>query len=832
MANAQDEVPDKRTPLEIAKYYQEQLALADKDRKDFVDDGKKVSKRFKSGKDALRSRTKRLNILYSNTEVLRAALYGKSAVPDVRRRFGMEDKAAGMVATVLEKSLVYCAEAYDSDKQIELGILDYLLPGRGVVRIEYEPTISNDPSTGQQHVTNQKVQEKYVHWMDFRHMPARTWDDILKHGWVSFAHRMTRQELVANFGDVGNRAPLNWMPDIVDKKDAPESLKKAEVFEIWDINDRKRYWIIEGFEEPCRIDPDPYGLEQFFPLPEPPAYYTTTDSIIPEPEFHIYQDQADDLDEIIARISRLTKALKRRGVYDQSIKELSRLANAADNQFIAVQNYQALATKGGLAAAFQTEDISILATVLIQLYQQKDMLIQAIWELVGIADIMRGQTQASETLGAQQLKAQFGSQRLKRRQRTIQKWVASLLKLKAEILAEHFEPEVLEQMTGEDVAPKPQPTMPPMPQLPPGADPQAMQAMQQQVTQQYQQQVQAWQKNEADKQQVMQILRTDKLRAYRVDVETDSTVFEDAEAEKATRSALIGAVSQFITAWGPIVAESPPLAPVAFELLKFGLGAFKSTRAIEDAIEQAAGALEQKAAIEAQQGPKPTPEEKKIAAESKQAQDQHNLDVAKAQNDAKLKEREMASKEAHERNMMALETEKHRQEMAMRREEMHMKAREADHKMQMEQRNAKHTEDMAKKDHALKTQDFISKEHERKVQKGERDKQHQLAERQATREDFQTMSASNDSDRNHEMAEKQHGLTEKKTKHDMDTADETSEAGNTVAEATKALPKVADAISKSVDKLEEISEKMTKPRKRTAHRDEAGNITHTVEESV
>ena len=205
--------------------------------------------------------------------------------------------------------------------------------------------------------------------------------------------------------------------------------------------------------------------------------------------------------------------------------------------------------------AFQTEDISLIATVLIQLYQQKDMLIGAIWELVGISDIMRGQSQASETLGAQQLKAQFGSQRLKRRQRTIQKWVANLLKLKAEIIAEHFQPDVLSQMTGEQVTPE-----------------------------------------------VMQILRTDKLRAYRVDVETDSTVFEDAEEEKKTRSELITAVSQFITAWGPIVGSSPPLAPVAFELLKFGLGAFKATRGIEDAVEQAEGMLQQQYA--AQQGPR------------------------------------------------------------------------------------------------------------------------------------------------------------------------------------------------------------------------------------
>ncbi len=774
MAQAQDETPDKRTPVQISKYWQEQLELAKKDRQNFLDDGKKVVKRFKSGRDALRSKTKRLNILYSNTEVLRASLYGKSAKPDVRRRFGMEDKAAGSVASILEKALVYCAEAYNSDKQIELGVLDYLLPGRGVVRIEYEPTISADPVTGQQFITDQRVEEKYWHWQDFLHMPARTWDDILTNGWVSFAHRMTRAELVENFGDVGNEAPLNWMPDIVDKKDAPDSLKKAEVFEIWDVNDRKRYWIVEGFEKPLRVDPDPYGLEQFFPLPEPPAYYATTDSIIPEPEFHIYQDQADDLDEITARISRLTRALKRRGVYDQSVKELSKLANAADNQFIAVENYQALATKGGLQAAFQSEDISIIATVLLQLYQQKDMLVSAIWELCGISDIMRGQTQASETLGAQQLKAQFGSQRLKRRQRAVQKWVADLLKLKAEIIAEHFQPEVLQQMTGEQITPD-----------------------------------------------IMQILRSDKLRAYRIDVETDSTVFEDAEEERNTRAALVTAVSQFITAWGPIVGASPPLAPVAFELLKFGLGAFKATRGIEDAIEQAQGMLEQEAAVKKAKGPEPSPEEKKMMLEAQQADKAHQLETAKAQNDAQLKREEMQSKTENERQKAMIDIEVKKAELQIKREELDLKRQEMQMKAQMDRESAQQDAKLKEKDHALKVQDFVSKEHERHVQKTERDRQFGHEQFKAVGEDARAERAEVRADKENDRAE------------DADAVGKAMpEAAKSIIEATKALPQVAKAIATSTERLAEVVDKVSKPRRRRAIRDDKGDIVETVEEAI
>jgi hypothetical protein len=122
-----------------------------------------------------------------------------------------------------------------------------------------------------------------------------------------------------------------------------------------------------------------------------------------------------------------------------------------------------------------------------------------------------GASDPNETLGAQQLKAQFGSTRMKRRQRAVQKWIRDLYKLKAEIIAEHFEPQVLQEMTGEQMTPE-----------------------------------------------VMQLLRSDKLRSYRIDIETDSTIFEDAEAEKKARTEMVAGISKFMEKWGPIVQASRP----------------------------------------------------------------------------------------------------------------------------------------------------------------------------------------------------------------------------------------------------------------------------------
>jgi hypothetical protein len=603
---AQDtEQRSEKTPQEISSFWQVQLALADKDQKDWQKDARAVVSRYRA-EAAKKTDGRRFNILFSNTEVLKSALYGRTAKPDVRRRFGDKDPPARQAAEVVERSLVYAAESYDVDKCIEKALHDYLLPGRGVVRVEYEPVIKErpaidpltahpamDPETGQpameRFIADQIVRERYVYWEDYRQCPARIWDDVW---WIAFRHLMNRDELV-EFFEASPQAsqqlataatvPLNWTPEGDGKRKIPDDFKKAEVWEIWDKTKSSRVWIVNGFDKPLRIDEDPYGLESFFPLPEPMRSIEDTDTLVPTPEFLEYRDQADALDEITSRIDKLTRALRRRGVYNKTIVELRRLSRAGDNEFIPVDDWASLAQKGGLTAQFQSEDIAPIATVLKELYVQRDQLIQGIYEVTGIADIMRGASDPNETLGAQKLKAQFGSTRLKKRQRAVQKWISDIYKIKAEIIAEHFEPDVLSQMTGVQIMPE-----------------------------------------------VMQLLRSDKLRSYRIDIETDSTVFEDAEAQKQATVEMLGAVAGFLEKGLPAVQMEPRLAPLLFEMLSVGLRSFKEGRKLEDVIEQVAQSLAQP------QPPKPDPEQEKIKAEMEMKREEHGMTMQEKQLDAQV----------------------------------------------------------------------------------------------------------------------------------------------------------------------------------------------------
>lgn len=589
-------------PVRAAKFWQQQIELAEREHKDWWKTGEKIEKLYRADEKEmakLRKGQKHFSILFSNTQTLTAALYARTPKPDVRRRFLDRNPVARTAADILERCLVYCADTTDHDRTYKRGVQDHCLPGRGVVRYEYEPEFKQvpvidpmtgqpaiDPMTGQPQmqevIADQSVEECYVYWKDFLHNPARSWHDVW---FVGFRHRMTREDLKENQFEDADKVPLNWSPDTEDKRDksAGDDLKRAEVWEIWDERTKHRYWVMKGYPKALRVDEDPYGLEGFWPLQEPLAI-GGNDTIIPTPDYTQYEDQADDLNQLTSRISHLTAQLKRRGIYDASIDELKRLARAGDNVFVPVpgDKYNLLAQRGGLPSAFQAEDLSASAKVLMELYKQRDQLIQSIYEITGISDIMRGATDANETATAQNIKAQFGSMRLKDRQREVQRWVRDGYRIKAELIVEHFEPQVIAQMTGMDI-------------------------------------------NDQLFQQAVQLLKDEKARGYSIDIETDSTVFEDAEQEKNARVELLTAMGGFAQQWLPIIQAAPEMLGLVGEMMSFGVRGFKAGRQLEDKIDEVMQAIQQR--MSQPQQPPPDPAVMKVEAEMKRDEQSHQMDM-------------------------------------------------------------------------------------------------------------------------------------------------------------------------------------------------------------
>jgi hypothetical protein len=566
------------------------------------DRGKDIVEKYRNEKADIKGTNQQFNILYANTEVKKGVMYQRTPIPDVRRRWLSKNDPAGReAAKVLEQGLTYAIDAYDFDEMIEACVQDVTLPGRGQARVKYVPTFSPvrvplqpnaadptqllgpdqqpvDPAKVQlddegphlleQELVYEEVKCEYVDWEFFRTTPVKRWDKVW---WVAFGEPLDRAELKKLNPQVAESVALNWHPPGAKPEDGDG---KALVWMVWDKRKRQVVVLTDGYKDaPLKVLPDPLRLEGFFPCPRPMYSIWTTDSLIPVPDYVQFQEQAIELEELTERIRHLVDALRRRGVYDASFEGLRDLDKAGDNVFLPVKDWSSMTEKGGLANLWAELPIDGIAKVLLGLYDQRERVKQTIYELDGISDIMRGTTKATETLGAQELKSQYAGIRLNPRQGAVARFVRDLLRLKAEIIAEHFSVESLQAMTGIELptaqqkAFSKQAAMQPDPMTgqPKGKDPLAEKP--------------TWD-------EVMAILQSDKLRGFRVDIETDSTVKPQADLEQKNRIDLLTALTGFMEKAIPGVAAGVLPKEVAMELMLFGIRAFKVGPQLEETLQR------------------------------------------------------------------------------------------------------------------------------------------------------------------------------------------------------------------------------------------------------
>lgn len=742
------DVDDK--PLS-SRFWLGEITAAIKRDKEWITRADKVVARYRDERnlDRTSASERRANILWSNTETLKATLFTGLGNPDVRRRFpkkGQDDKAARQAALVLERGLSFCADAYDAESQIEASVEDELLPGRGTAWIVYDAEIneyagseggeggSDNPQEPVPEIAAQTVKIEHVFFKDFLTSAGRKWSDVW---WCSRGHDYSRDELTKYFPKHAKDIPLDVEVAGYQEnrrkskaKDEEDTFKRARVWEIWDKSKRERVYVAEGYKLVLKKDADPYKLKDFFPTVEPLYGVKTTSTLVPIPEYTLYQDQAEELDTITTRLARLTDALKRRGVYDAGSEgsegTLSSLAMAGDNEFIPIRNFAAMMEKGGLERVFMTEDLAPLIAVIDKLSVRGQTLVQTIYEITGISDIIRGASDPNETATAQKIKGQFGSMRLKKRQKRIQVFVRDLFRLKAEIMAEHFTREQLAEMTGID--------------MPLQAEQQAarqklasiekQQQMAQQAAKQGAGAVAVPQIDPKVMQQLLAtvkavsweeiaaILRSDQRRGYKVDIETDATNAMDSETEKQQRMEFLGAMQGMLEKVMPALQTlPPPIAQAVVPLLKensmFAVGAFKAGRTMEETYEDTFEKIEQAMKAMASRPPKPDPEEQKLQLEAKSKQMEFEFKTKEAQQDRQLKEQEFQhTSRLQEQEMMhtqKLEEFKAQNEAALQQrkmeQEQQFRAMEFDNQQRMAEQQSQFEFQNQSRQSALKEQE-------------------------------------------------------------------------------------------------------------------------------
>ena len=652
-------------------YWHDQIEAAQKVFEKWEKRGHKIIKRYRDERDAVEMPRVRYNILWSNIQVLFPALYGRQAKPEVSRRYMDQDPVGRLASTMLERVMEYETLQFGDFDQAMRGVVeDRLLPGRGTAWIRYEPVIVNEqpevseaavdveePGEAQIYNSQEEPTERidaahspidYVYWTDFLHSPARTWDEVW---WVARAVYMTKDEGIERFGDVFKNVGLDSSNTDMDAKNPMTARntydKKAKVFEIWNKRTGKVCWVAKGYPQALDERDDPLELEEFFPCPRPLMATTTTGTMIPVPDYAEYEDQAQELDNLTQRIYLLTKACKAVGVFNAEFKELGRLfTEGVDNKLFPVTAWAAMSEKGGLKGAIDMMDTSTIIVTLRELYAAREQVKQAIYEIMGISDILRGASKAQETLGAQQLKANFGSLRMRSSQGDVARFASDIFKLKAQVICKFYPPELIVQMSG-------------VMDTPDGQDPQLLQA-------------------------AVQMLSNSTIRDFHIAVEADSLAQIDEQAEKQGAQEAIQAIGLFLREAIPMISQAPETLPMASEMLLFLVRRFRAGRGLESAVERAMKALEEKAAMAKQQPAGPPPEMMQIQADQQaeqmrmqaQAQTEQMKMQAQAQIEQGKAQLEMQIQQAKMQAEMQLAQMKADFETAKQNNELQIKARE------------------------------------------------------------------------------------------------------------------------------------------------------------
>lgn len=571
---AEDQAYSRDELLRIGKSWLDKIRASEKREEKWIADAKKAEAAYLADDTDITESLPSFNILHSNVETIVPSIFNSSPAPDIRPRHNNADKTLKDVAEIYERAISTQVDDSALTAEVEANAQDAFMAGRGIVRVRFEadevPAQMGmeqfmDPETGELYLEeveiaparleNERVLYEVVSWRDYREGPAMRWRDV---PWIAMRHAITNTE----------RERLE-QPELVnalrdgDKYKVDED-KDCTVWEIWCKETGQVYFVIEDSGEVISITDDPLGLSGFFPVAAPAQPITATGKRCPVCPYVIYEKLALELDNATRRIAAIMKGLKVRGIIAADAEIVELMSQVGDNELVPVPNIENIAAAGGLDRAIMWWPVETAIAVLQQLYVQREQTKQAIYEITGISDIIRGQGAASETATAQQIKTKWGALRVKKMQRMIERQCRELFILTAEIISMHFSLPTISKVTGLEISPEAQ-----------------------------------------------QMLQRP-MDHYRIDVESDSTVRADMTKSRGEMAAFLQGTAQFFSTMQPVVASAPQAAAPLAKMYASFARQFNLGKAGEDAIDEFAQMAEQ----QAQQPQGPSPEQQAMQAEA------------------------------------------------------------------------------------------------------------------------------------------------------------------------------------------------------------------------
>ena len=599
--------------------------------------GNKTVKRFLDNRGAGEDDWFRLNLFHSNITTMRSMLFGKLPEIDVARTDEDFNDDQARVAAIMLKRILQNDIGTPNDQYsdtLRMCLDDRLIPGLGVARVRYEMDSEVRQVAAQMTIEGQVLASgyeeeilkderapiDYVHWRDFAWSPCRTWAEVR---WVAFKTYMTREQLIERFGDkLGKQIPLTQTQSTKNneewkEKDDPQkdAWSRAEIWEIWNKEDKKLYWWCKEMPTILDTKPDPLGLTGFFPIPKPMVSNITTTAYMPIPDFVMAQDLYNEIDKLETRIALVTEAVKVVGVYDKSADGVKRMmTEGVENDLIPVDNWAMFAEKGGLRGMIDWMPYETIAGVIRQLTDRRNDAKALLFEITGMSDVMRGSQAAGGAVTATEraLEARFASVRIQALQDEFANYATDLIRLRAEVISKHFDPQtIIEQSNIEKT-------------------PDAALAM-----------------------AGVELIKNTPRLVWRIQVKPESVAMVDYASLKQDRTEFINGLAVFLQSAAPLVEQDPSATPFLLEMLKWTLAGFKGSENIEGVLDQAIQQMQQNAGQ--QQGEQgPSPEELKAQMEQQKSQSQQQLEQLKFNNEMQLTQAKMNADMQELQNEMKL----------------------------------------------------------------------------------------------------------------------------------------------------------------------------------
>lgn len=598
--------------------------LSSKEYKEFTEQGDKIVKTYKnassysSGREKTSARVM-YNILWANVQVMKPTLYARMPKVVVERRHKDMDPVARLASQICERATGFMISTQQDSYNYanKSAVEDRLLPGRGMVWLRYDADFESvqNPDTEEAEdiedgdleieqivkPNSEKVNVDYVPWRDYLESPSRTPYEVR---WKARRSFLSKLKLKSRFGEEIAECCEASRSEAADSMSNDESKNygtQAEVWEIWDKETRKVYFVCLEYTDACLdIVDDPLRLDDFFPCPYPLLATTTTDSQWPTADFNIYGRLAEELEYVTKRISAMAECIRLVGatasMFHNDVKNMLQLS---DGQLWPIENWTSFVERSGLKGAIDWLPFDQCVAALGPLQAYQDKLLAQIWEITGIPDVVRGASDPQETAAAQQLKSHWVTIKVSEKQADVQRFVRETISKMAEIIFEEglFSDETIYLMAGvQQMSPEDQAMAP----------------------------------------QALQLLRSDRLRTFRVDIETDSTIAAEDDLNKGAWAEYFEVINQLMGSVQNVSQFRPELMAPMLEAAKAAVRTLRSGRAVEGAFDMAIQKIEDndKAAAENPQPPPPDPAIIQAQAYAQDIQAKNQLKQLEMQNHA------------------------------------------------------------------------------------------------------------------------------------------------------------------------------------------------------